>query len=161
MIEDQVWYIADEIPEGTAAAIALIEHRWAIPLRSAILNAGGFLVSDAWIHPTDLVAIGLLASEEMAESYGAEVHGAGAAAKGRPGPVYVWGVKSQTWRVDTHPMRARPHVPAFALLWVALCLLSDCVRSDVDRCLRHRSGRSTTGHAGDCRRHAPRVRPAG
>ena len=35
---------------------------------SAILDAGGFLVSDAWIHPTDLVAIGLLASEEMAES---------------------------------------------------------------------------------------------
>ena len=68
MIEDQVWYIADEIPEGTAAAIALIEHRWAIPLRGAILDAGGFLVSDAWIHPTDLVAIGLLASEEMAES---------------------------------------------------------------------------------------------
>jgi uncharacterized membrane protein len=68
MIEDQVWYIADEIPEGTAAAIALIEHRWAIPLRSAIQNAGGFLVSDAWIHPSDLVAIGLLASEEMAES---------------------------------------------------------------------------------------------
>ena len=56
MIEDQVWYIADEIPEGTAAAVALIEHRWAIPLRSAIQNAGGFLVSDAWIHPTDLVA---------------------------------------------------------------------------------------------------------
>jgi uncharacterized membrane protein len=66
MIEDQVWYIADEIPEGTAAAVALIEHRWAIPLRSAIQNAGGFLVSDAWIHPTDLVAIGLAASEEMA-----------------------------------------------------------------------------------------------
>jgi uncharacterized membrane protein len=68
MIEDQVWYIADEIPEGTAAAVALIEHRWAIPLRSAIQDAGGFLVSDAWIHPADLVAIGLMASEEMAES---------------------------------------------------------------------------------------------
>jgi uncharacterized membrane protein len=68
MIEDQVWYIADEIPEGTAAAVALIEHRWAIPLRSAIQDAGGFLVSDAWIHPADLVAVGLLASEEMAES---------------------------------------------------------------------------------------------
>jgi hypothetical protein len=66
MIEDQVWYIADEIPEGTAAAVALIEHRWAIPLRSAIQDAGGFLISDAWIHPTDLVAIGLEASEEMA-----------------------------------------------------------------------------------------------
>jgi hypothetical protein len=66
MIEDQVWYIADEIPEGTAAAVALIEHRWAIPLRSAIQDAGGFLVSDAWIHPADLVAIGLAASEETA-----------------------------------------------------------------------------------------------
>ena len=66
MIEDQVWYIADEIPEGTAAAVALIEHRWAIPLRTAIQDAGGFLVSDAWIHPTDLVAIGLAASEETA-----------------------------------------------------------------------------------------------
>ena len=66
MIEDQVWYIADEIPEGTAAAVALIEHRWAIPLRSAIQDAGGFLISDSWIHPTDLVAIGLAASEEMA-----------------------------------------------------------------------------------------------
>jgi uncharacterized membrane protein len=65
MLEDQMWYIADEIPEGTAAAVALIEHRWAIPLREAIMNAGGFLLSDAWIHPTDLVAIGLAASEEV------------------------------------------------------------------------------------------------
>jgi len=65
MLEDQMWYIADEIPEGTAAAVALIEHRWAIPLREAIMNAGGFLLSDAWIHPTDLVAIGLAASDEV------------------------------------------------------------------------------------------------
>ena len=65
MLEDQMWYIADEIPEGTAAAVALIEHGWAIPLREAIMNAGGFLLSDAWIHPTDLVAIGLAASEEV------------------------------------------------------------------------------------------------
>jgi hypothetical protein len=65
MLEDQMWYIADEIPDGTAAAVALIEHRWAIPLREAIINAGGFLLSDAWIHPTDLVAIGLAASEEV------------------------------------------------------------------------------------------------
>ena len=65
MLEDPMVYIADEIPEGTAAAVALIEHRWAIPLREAIMNAGGFLLSDAWIHPTDLVAIGLAASEEV------------------------------------------------------------------------------------------------
>ena len=65
MLEDQMWYLADEIPSGTAAAVALIEHRWAIPLRESIMNAGGFLISDAWIHPTDLVAIGLAASEEV------------------------------------------------------------------------------------------------
>ena len=63
--EQDVWFVADAIPPGTSAGIALIEHRWAIPLREAIMNAGGFLLSDAWIHPTDLVAIGLAASEEV------------------------------------------------------------------------------------------------
>jgi hypothetical protein len=53
-----VWYLADAIPPGTAAAIALIEHRWAIPLREAIEEAGGNSLLDAWIHPEDLIAIG-------------------------------------------------------------------------------------------------------
>jgi len=61
--DDQIWYAADAIPTGTATAIALLEHRWAIPLRDAILRAGGFVLADEWIHPSDLVAIGLSASE--------------------------------------------------------------------------------------------------
>jgi len=61
--DDQIWYAADAIPTGTATAIALLEHRWAIPLRDAIVRAGGFVLADEWIHPSDLVAIGLLASE--------------------------------------------------------------------------------------------------
>ncbi len=65
---DNSWYVEDAIPPGTAAAIALIEHRWAIPLRESIQSAGGFHLADAWIHPTDLVAIGLLAAEEAAAS---------------------------------------------------------------------------------------------
>jgi uncharacterized membrane protein len=52
------WYLADAIPAGTAAAIALIEHRWAIPLRDAIESAGGHDLVDRWIHPADLAAIG-------------------------------------------------------------------------------------------------------
>jgi uncharacterized membrane protein len=60
------WYADDAIPNNSAAVIALLEHRWAIPLREKILDAGGALLADAWIHPTDLVAIGLLASEEAA-----------------------------------------------------------------------------------------------
>jgi hypothetical protein len=46
------------IPPGASAAIALIEHRWAIPLRNAIETAGGQTLADTWVHPQDLVAIG-------------------------------------------------------------------------------------------------------
>lgn len=62
------WYVEDAIPPGTAAAIALIEHRWALPLREKIRAANGFHLADAWIHPADLVAIGMLAAEEAAVS---------------------------------------------------------------------------------------------
>ena len=48
--------VADTIPAGSAAALALIEHVWAGPLRDAIARAGGTPVSDAWVHPLDLVA---------------------------------------------------------------------------------------------------------
>jgi uncharacterized membrane protein len=61
---EEVWYVADTIPNGTAAAIALIEHRWAIPLRDTIARAGGFPLADEWIHPLDLVAVGVMAAEE-------------------------------------------------------------------------------------------------
>jgi uncharacterized membrane protein len=56
--EEAVWSIADVIPSGTTAAVALLEHRWAIPLRDAIMRAGGIPLADTWIHPEDLVALG-------------------------------------------------------------------------------------------------------
>lgn len=62
------WYVDDAIPPGTAAAVALLEHRWAIGLRDAIRNANGFHLADAWIHPADLVAIGLASKEEAGVS---------------------------------------------------------------------------------------------
>ena len=61
--DDQVWYAADAIPNGTAAGVALIEHRWAIPLRDAIVRAGGIPLIDEWIHATDLIAAGLKLEE--------------------------------------------------------------------------------------------------
>jgi uncharacterized membrane protein len=64
IFDEEVWYVDDAIPNGTAAAIALLEHRWAIPLREGIRNAGGFHLADAWIHPADLVGIGIVAAEE-------------------------------------------------------------------------------------------------
>ena len=62
--DDQVWYAADAIPNDTAAGVALIEHRWAIPLRDAIARAGGIPLVDEWIHATDLVAVGLMSAAE-------------------------------------------------------------------------------------------------
>ncbi len=64
--EEDFWYVDDAIPPGSAAAVALLEHRWAIELRDAVRGAGGTLLADAWVHPADLVAIGLLAAEEVA-----------------------------------------------------------------------------------------------
>ena len=52
------WFLADQIPVGTAAAVALIEHRWAVPLRDAIEAADGHDLVDTWVHPEDLIAIG-------------------------------------------------------------------------------------------------------
>lgn len=56
---EEVWYAADAIPAGSAAAIVLLEHRWAIPLREASQDAGGELLAEAWIHPLDLAAAGI------------------------------------------------------------------------------------------------------
>jgi uncharacterized membrane protein len=62
---EDVWFLADSIPEGKSAAIALIEHTWAIDLRDKIIRNGGVALADEWVHPADLVAIGA-AHEAMA-----------------------------------------------------------------------------------------------
>jgi uncharacterized membrane protein len=64
--DSDVWYVGDAIPPGSSAAIALIEHRWAIPLRDTIIEAGGVALADEWIHMKDLVAVGLAAAEASA-----------------------------------------------------------------------------------------------
>jgi uncharacterized membrane protein len=67
--DTEVWYLSDAVPEGSSAAVALIEHRWAIPLRDKILDAGGTVLADEWIHPADLLAVGAAAaSEDVAAS---------------------------------------------------------------------------------------------
>ena len=57
-LAEEVWFVADTIPPGTTAAVAILEHRWAAPLRDAIDRAGGTALADAWLHPEDLVALG-------------------------------------------------------------------------------------------------------
>ena len=54
----------EEIPNDSAAALVLIEHHWAVPLRDAVMRAGGFRLADGIISPLDLVEIGLVSAEE-------------------------------------------------------------------------------------------------
>lgn len=63
--DDAVWYLGDAIPQGTAAAVALIEHRWAIPLRDMIAKAGGVTLADEWVHAKDLMAVGLIRAQKV------------------------------------------------------------------------------------------------
>ena len=53
-----------EIPEDSAAALILLEHRWAIPLRDAIARPGGVRLASEFISPLDLAALGLVTAEE-------------------------------------------------------------------------------------------------
>jgi hypothetical protein len=64
--EEEFWSLDEAIPNDSAAAIALVEHRWAIGTRDAIGAAGGVAVAEAWIHPADLVAAGLVDAEDPA-----------------------------------------------------------------------------------------------
>lgn len=62
--EDQFVDVIEQIPNGTAAAIVMLEHRWAVPLREIIANTGGTPILDTWVHPLDLIAVGLMAEAE-------------------------------------------------------------------------------------------------
>ena len=66
--DHEMWDVLDDIPTDTAAALLLVEHRWAIPLRDAILEEGGMAIGDIWVHPRDLIAAGLIAAEAVEDS---------------------------------------------------------------------------------------------
>jgi len=70
--DEEAWDVIEEIPDDSAAALILLEHHWAVPLRDAIARAGGFRISDGFISPLDLVEVGLVSSEEAAELHALE-----------------------------------------------------------------------------------------
>ncbi len=64
--------VLEDIPNDSAAALVLIEHHWAVPLRDAVVRAGGSRIADGFISPLDLVAIGLVTAEEANELHAFE-----------------------------------------------------------------------------------------
>ena len=78
--DELAWDVLEDIPNDSAAALLLLEHHWAVPLRDAIARANGFRISDGFISPLDLVQIGLLTAEEAKELHAMENKTAVAAA---------------------------------------------------------------------------------
>jgi uncharacterized membrane protein len=74
--EQEAWDVLEDIPNDSAAALVLLEHHWAVPLRDAIARAGGFRISDGFISPLDLVEIGLVSAEDAEELHAMETAGA-------------------------------------------------------------------------------------
>ena len=62
--DEDAWDVIEEIPNDSAAALVLIEHQWAVPLRDAIARTGGYRIGDGFISPLDLVEIGLVSAQE-------------------------------------------------------------------------------------------------
>ena len=72
IFEQDGWDVLEDIPNDSAAALILLEHHWAVPLRDAIVRAGGFRLSDGFISPLDLVQIGLISAQEARELHDLE-----------------------------------------------------------------------------------------
>lgn len=63
---EDVEEIAAQIPPGSSAAIALFEHAWAIGLKEAILDAGGFMIAHGMVTPALLESLGADLSASLA-----------------------------------------------------------------------------------------------
>jgi uncharacterized membrane protein len=70
--DELAWDVLEDIANDSAAALVLLEHHWAVPLRDAIASAGGFRVADGMISPLDLVHIGLVTQEEAEQLHAHE-----------------------------------------------------------------------------------------
>lgn len=73
--DERAWDVLEEIPDDSAAALILLEHHWAVPLRDAIARSGGFRISDGFVSPLDLVEVGLVTAEEAQELNAIETAG--------------------------------------------------------------------------------------
>jgi uncharacterized membrane protein len=72
ILDEEAWDVLAEIPQDSAAAMILLEHRWAIPLREAVAQAGGYRIASEFISPLDLVGLGLVTAAEAEALVAAE-----------------------------------------------------------------------------------------
>lgn len=53
--------LIDELPDGSSALVLAFEHLWAVPLRDAVRDAGGVVLSHVALSAEDLIGLGMLA----------------------------------------------------------------------------------------------------
>ncbi|MCP3991040.1 MAG: hypothetical protein GY724_18335 [Actinomycetia bacterium] len=63
--EEAIRTIGNDIPNGGGALIGVLEHRWAIPLRSAVQAQGGIAIVQDFLNPETLIAMGAVAGAEL------------------------------------------------------------------------------------------------
>ena len=78
--EEDILEITEAVPEGTAAAIFIIEHLWAKNLKKTIRDAGEILVSQSMLTPELLTLVG----EELGEAIRAAETESGSKAAATP-----------------------------------------------------------------------------
>ena len=59
--------VLSALPTESAAALLLIEHRWAIPLREALLRVGGSIVQNTWVSAADLDSLGIASRQDVGQ----------------------------------------------------------------------------------------------
>jgi uncharacterized membrane protein len=72
LLPGDAWDVLEDIPPDSAAALILLEHHWAVPLRDAVLRAGGTRISDGFISPLDLVELGMVDAAEAQQLHALE-----------------------------------------------------------------------------------------
>ena len=55
--EDDVFRVTQALPNNETAALALIEHLWAVPLLEAVQRADGYELMNDWLRPQDILRI--------------------------------------------------------------------------------------------------------
>ena len=51
--------LIEELPDDSAGLLLIIEHAWAVPLREAVVDAGGVLLANQWLGAQELITLGL------------------------------------------------------------------------------------------------------
>jgi uncharacterized membrane protein len=65
--EADILDIAENLAPDSAALILLFEHTWALGLKEAVIDAGGYMVAQGLLTPETLIGVGAMLEEAFAE----------------------------------------------------------------------------------------------